>query len=210
MKRQTRQKCKLIVNVVLTIISLTALVISMVAWFTSNKYAHLHSLEMQVERKEISLVSQPISYLFPCATKIGDESTKEDFDRFCCVTGTYVIKGEGKLIADVTNNDGILGYVLEDNDVTNYYEIIANDLDKQLQSTGKTLATATYSDLRKALRIINTSRLVGTKNAAGNTEIKIVCWAEYEKFESQLNQSYDGVYSFNQIPDLKVNVTFVL
>lgn len=206
MKQRTRQKIQLILNIVLTVFSLTALVISMVAWFSNNRYAHVRSIEMKVERQEIVIMKQPQSYLFPCATKIGDV-TEEDFNGYCCVTGTYVIQGEGQLYVNVTNNDGVLGYVLDGSEGTDYYTAISKKLQEKL---GSDWASKSYSDLRNALKDINLSRPVGTTTADGNTEIKIVCWTEYDEFKNTLNELSGGVYTYNEVEDLKVKVTFVI
>ena len=206
MKQRTRQKIQLIINIVLTVFSLTALIISMVAWFSNSRYAEIRSLEMKVERKEIVLVRQPQSYLFPCATKIGDV-TKEDFNGFCCVTGTYEIQGKGQLYANVTNNDGVLGYVLDGSEGTDYFTAISTQLQEKLGSDWK---SKSYSELRKALKEINLSRPVGNTNSDGNTEITIVCWTQYDKFDSELNILNNGIYTYNEIQDLKVKITFVI
>jgi len=206
LKQKTRQKVQLIVNIVLTVFSLCALTISMFAWFSTRKYADVRAIQLAVDRQEITIVRQPQSYLFPCATKIGDV-TKEDFNSYCCVTGTYEIKGEGKLIVDVTNTDGVLGYVLDGTENGDYYSVIADKLRKKL---GDDWQSKPYSSVQKALYEINTSRAVGTTNSNGNTEVTIVCWTQYDQFEDTLNAVSNGVYLYKEVQNLKVNVMFVI
>ncbi len=205
MKQKTRQKIQLIVNIVLTVISLAALTITMFAWFSMQQYANVRNIVLEVDRYQIDILSQPKSYLFPCATKIGDV-TKDDFNTFCCVTGTYVIKGDGQLFVDITNQDGVLGYVLDGTENGDYYNVITEKLRAKL---GNNWASKSFEDIRLALREINLSRPVGTLNSSGNTEIKIVCWTEYDMFDETLNEVSNGVYPYNEIEDLKVEVMFV-
>ena len=201
-----RHKTQLIINIVLTIITLFSLIITVVAWFSTVDYAKIKNLDMQVERQSIEILKTPLSFLFPCATKIADV-TKEDFNAYCCIKGTYTIKEDGKIYTDITGADGVLGFALDESDGTDYYTLITTALKEELNTDD--LSSYSYDALKRAMKNINLSRRVGKTNADGNTEVTIVCWTEYDSFTTELNQIANNVYVYNEISDLTVDVSFI-
>lgn len=205
MDRNFRQKLQLIINLALTVFTLFALIISVVAWFSTRHYAEINSIDLIVERKTINLLECPKSLVFRCATKINDV-TPSDFTDWCVIETTYVVEGEGKLGVEIDNNEGILGYVWDDEvDNGDYYDVITKAIADYMQK--ENLTEYSYSDLKDALNIIN-RRAVGTTDEDGNTVIKILFWADYNALGESLNEIKDGVYEYNKIVT-DVNVTFV-
>ncbi len=206
MKYITRQRLRLIVNIALTVFTLFALIISVVAWFSTRQYAEIQSINLSVNRKVVEVLECPQSILFPCATKIDDVS-ESDFNTHCVVVATYVIKGEGELIAEVDNDEGILGYVWDKKtDSGSYYDVISNAINSYAAEHAIQYPYS-YSNLQAALNAIN-RRPVGETNEDGNTEITIIYWADYNALGSNLNKISNGVYSYEEL-EFNVDVTFV-
>ncbi len=216
MKQRIRQKLQLIINIVLTVLSLSALVISMVAWFSNNRYAQIQSLNMHVDQKEFNMVSYPSSIILPCATKLDDVSN-DDFNNSCCVVAKYELKGEVSAVVGIKNDDGLLGYVWNE-DIDGVMDVdqngVIDDIDfygKISEKVSEQLSGSPYSydDLKHALTKLN-RRSVGRVNKNGNTDIYIVFWGDYNKLCDQLNETNDdGDYVFTGIR-LDAELSFVL
>ena len=214
MNKLTKQKLQLILNLVLTILSLLALVVSMVAWFSNRKYADVDNLSLHIRRQAINVVEQPQSILLPCATKI-DDVTKDDFNNHCIVIAKYTIEGEGEFFVEVENKNGLLGYVwdesvdgvinLNSNGVIqnppDFYGVISKKL------SDKSLPNYQYNTVAQALDDIN-SRRVGKTNINDDTDIFIVYWGDYNYLGNTLNKQSSGVYSYQEIV-FPANVMFV-
>ena len=195
MKQKMRLKLRLIVNIVLTVISLSALVITMIAWFSNNRYTQITNLELSVDPKEFQMIEYPDSIILPCATKLNDV-TEADFNNTCIVVARYELKGEVNPVVSVKNNDGLLGFVWDEDQygtissIPNYHRIIHTAVENSLGNK-----EWSYDNVRKALSSIN-RRSVGKLNTKGNTDIYIVFWGDYEKFDSQLNATQNDNYVF--------------
>ncbi len=212
MNKIRRQKMRLLLNLILTVVTFLALIVSMVAWFSTRQQADIESIHLEVERQEVKIVKQPNSFLFPCATKISDVS-KDSFNNDCCIVETYEIAGDGQVTAYLDSKNGVLAYVLDDTEQgTDYYTIITEKLKEHLHVTD--LSTLSYDDLYKALNEINTSRLVGTpitSDGSVNTQVKIVFWSEYDLFMDKLNNADLSYYEVDKANDrFEVKVTFVI
>lgn len=215
MNKLTKQKLQLIMNLVLTVLSLFALVVSMVAWFSNRKYANVDDLSVSVKRQVVTVLEQPQSILLPCATKI-DDVTKDDFNNHCIVVAKYTIAGEGKLFVEVDNKDGLLGYVWDESvdgpinfnsngviqNPPNFYGVIAKKL------SDKSLPNYQYNTVAQALDDIN-SRRVGKTNINDDTDIFIVYWGDYNYLGNTLNKQTSGVYTYQEIV-FPAKVTFVI
>ncbi len=212
MKRKQKQKIRLILNMALMVFTLFALIVSMVAWFSANKTASINGLNLFVNQKEFSILKQPESYMFYCATKIA-EVDKDLFNSECCVVGEYYIEGADMLYADVVSDQDVLGYVLTgDEKSTDYYDIITNALKEELNVD--TLSDVSYNDLRSALRDINLSHTAGVPDKVVTADgiehdamkIQIVCWTEYEQYEENFMNGSGDIYKSE---DLSVKVRFI-
>ncbi len=190
MELSKKQRRQLIVNMVLMVLALAALVACVVAWFSARRQADVNTLTMTVERVHLELKSEITLIEFPCATKIIDkETTPQMFDVECAVPKVYTISEAGKLAVSVdysSSSAGMLGYVCDSVNTTNYYEEIKADL-KQYGNLDLDSQQPTFQQLRTAIAKVNARDRFGETNDNGDTDIKIVYWVEYDEIDDKLN-----------------------
>ncbi len=182
-----RLKFQWCINVMLLLLTLLMLIMSAVAWFSTNQTAHVNDIDLYVPQKMIK--PPTITRIdLPNATKISDTVTTPNmFNTYGAVAKTYVIEGDGKYGVSVDcGNTGMLAYVCDSSTVKDYYTAVCTDLKKHL---GTDKSKWTYANVKEALNTINARKSYGTLNSSGNTEIKIVYWAEYDQLKSKLDQS---------------------
>lgn len=197
-----RLKFQWSINVLLLLLTLLMLIMSAVAWFSTNNTAYVNDIELTIPRK---MLDPPVVTRidFTNATKISDTTTTPSyFNTYGAVAKVYEITGEGKLGVSVDcGNTGMLAYVCDSVSVTDYYAALCADLQTKL---GSNKSTWTYANVKEALNTINASKTYGDTNRAGNTEIKIIYWAEYDQLKSKLEQNSYWVSG----SDFKATITF--
>lgn len=204
MARQTmKTRKRLTAHTVLMIFTLFTLAVSVVAWFINSQRAQISTLQMQVDQKELVQVDTITDIKFYTSTKITDTTAALfNTDLTGCVVKTYELQGEVDVTAAVTcTGEGMLAYVCHDDDSADYYSEIVEKLNAKL---GSDKSKWTHAKIQNALKDINKHK-VTTRNAAGNTTVKIVYWVEYEEAKTLLN---NASYWASPAGKYKATITF--